>query len=258
MFSILLVEDDLSACTEISNCIDNFDDMTLVGIIDNSTDAISYVQNNLPDAVILDLELHHGGGNGLSFLSSLRQLNLKKSPYILVTTNNCSTITYEAAHKLGADFIMGKYQAGYSAQEVVNFLHTICELICSKSLNAPAVTKVQKSPEEKEQTIKKRIQQELNFVGISPKVVGFQYLTDAIFFTMNSPQKHLIRLLGDKYSKSDTSIERAMQNAINRAWRTSDIDNLLTHYIARISSEKGVPTLMEFIFYYANKIKTDI
>lgn len=61
-------------------------------------------------------------------------------------------------------------------------------------------------------------------------------------------------MLGEKYKKSDASIERAMQNAINRAWRTSDIDDLLTYYTARIQSQKGVPTIMEFIFYYANKI----
>ena len=61
-----------------------------------------------------------------------------------------------------------------------------------------------------------------------------------------------------KYGKTDSSVERAMQNAINRAWRNSDIDELLTHYKAKISSDKGVPTLTEFIHYYANKIKSHI
>ena len=46
-----------------------------------------------------------------------------------------------------------------------------------------------------------------------------------------------------------------MQNAITRAWRSSPIDELLLHYTAKISQERGSPTLTEFIYYYANKIK---
>ena len=46
-----------------------------------------------------------------------------------------------------------------------------------------------------------------------------------------------------------------MQNAINKAWRTTDIEDLSINYTARISSEKGVPTMTEFIYYYADKLK---
>ena len=103
-----------------------------------------------------------------------------------------------------------------------------------------------------------KIQHELNLIGISPKVVGYRYLTDAILATINEPNTHIFKMLGEKYKKTDASIERAMQNAINRAWRTSDIDDLLTYYTARIHSQKGVPTIMEFIFYYANKIQNQL
>ena len=48
-----------------------------------------------------------------------------------------------------------------------------------------------------------------------------------------------------------------MQNAINRAWKTTDIDDLLRYYEARINSERGVPTSTEFIYYYANKIRAE-
>ena len=48
-----------------------------------------------------------------------------------------------------------------------------------------------------------------------------------------------------------------MQNAINAAWKHTDIDELLTHYTAKIRSSKGSPTVTEFISYYANKIKQE-
>ena len=48
-----------------------------------------------------------------------------------------------------------------------------------------------------------------------------------------------------------------MQNAINSAWRHTDIEDLLKYYTARIHSDKAVPTTMEFVYYYANKIKDE-
>ena len=65
ILSILLVEDDKTACDEIENYIDTCDNVCLVGITDNSNKALELVQYHLPDAVILDLELHHGGGNSI-------------------------------------------------------------------------------------------------------------------------------------------------------------------------------------------------
>ena len=46
----------------------------------------------------------------------------------------------------------------------------------------------------------------------------------------------------------------AMANAINKAWKTSDPDDLYKYYTARIDLDRGSPTVSEFIFYYANKL----
>mgnify|MGYP007128039853 CR=1 FL=1 len=73
----------MNTCNRISNYIATKDNMDLAGVTNNSYVGIQYVQNTLPDAVILDLELHHGGGNGLFFLSDLNKLGLEKKPYIL-------------------------------------------------------------------------------------------------------------------------------------------------------------------------------
>ena len=89
-------------------------------------------------------------------------------------------------------------------------------------------------------------------------MVGRKYLTEAIQITINKPQSNICVVIGEKYNKTDASVERAMQNAINKAWRTSDIDDLAQNYTAKISSDKGVPTLTEFVYYYANKIKNEI
>lgn len=109
----------------------------------------------------------------------------------------------------------------------------------------------------REKRLIRRIHAELDEVGISPKAVGRQYLTDAILLVINKTEHNLPAAIGKKYGKTDSSVERAMQNAISKAWRTADVENLYQNYTARIHSEKGVPTITEFICYYANKLKNE-
>jgi DNA-binding NarL/FixJ family response regulator len=254
--TILLVEDDKKACEELQSYVETTEDVKLQGITDNSTEALQMVQSGLPDVVILDLELHLGGGNGLFFLDGLKKLSLPLRPYILVTTNNSSVMTLEHARHMGADFILAKYETDYSAQYVIEFLRMMKATIlsaASASASAPDI----ESEDQRNHRMTQRIQRELDLIGISPKAIGYHYLTDAILETYRDPAPNLCRRLSEKYHKTDVSIERAIQNAINRAWRISDPEDLLTHYTARIRSDKGVPTMMEFVHYYANVLRLE-
>ncbi len=102
------------------------------------------------------------------------------------------------------------------------------------------------------------INNELNIVGINPKVVGYMYLTDAINIIIDKNVNNVCNIVAQKYDKSEESVRRAMQTAINQAWTKTDTETLLDNYKARITSENGSPTIMEFIYYYANKIKNNV
>lgn len=195
--TILLVEDDRFACNEIENYIDSLDDVSLVGITDDSNEALDLVKYHVPDAIILDLKLHEGGGNGLFFLSKLHTMGLEKLPYVLITTQNTSNVTLEAARELDA-------------------------------------------------------------VGINPKAIGYEYLTEAIIIATKGNVPNLARQIALKYNKTQASVERAMQNAINRAWSNCNPDDLARNYTAVINYERGVPTLTEFVYHYASKFRNEL
>lgn len=256
ILSILLVEDDTFACEEIENYVDTCDNVCLVGITSSSDEALELVQRRLPDAVILDLELHNGSGNGLLFLLGLSQMNLTHRPYVLITTNNSSEITYESARKFGADFIMAKHESSYSGQYAVEFLRMIQATLVTNSQMQASYSAHNDSPDIVLRKMTDRISRELDLIGISRKNIGYQYLIDAILLTIEKPEANLCGILAQKYGKTDASIERAMQNAINRAWRTFPITDLEAHYTAKTHSCRGVPTIMEFVFYYAGIIKS--
>lgn len=255
MLTILLVEDDPLECNEISAYIERFDDIELIGITNNADKALKDIIDKLPDAIILDLELHKGSGNGLTLLQELQSINLSFKPYILITTHNPSAITHDIARQNGADFIMTKYQEDYSAKTVVDFLRTLKHILHSKKPN-DKVSFIE-TPEQKKERFHRRICREFDLIGISHKDVGYKYLIDAILLIIDKPTPNICVIIGQNYGKTEASVERGMQNAINKAWSYGDIEQLYKYYTAKIHSDKGVPTVTEFIYYYAYKIKNE-
>ena len=179
----------------------------------------------------------------------------RSEPFILVTTNNMSKVTLDQAKALGADFTLAKYEQGYSAQYVVNNILMLRNAIKRKNLTVRAATV---SPAAAEHLLLSRIQRELDLIGIKANAKGYRYLVDAIHLVIQDSEVHLSHALAEKYKKSQTSIERAMQNAIKQCWLTNDVDILYNLYPGRVRPEKGYPTMMEFIYNYAGKIKLDV
>ena len=257
MLRILLVEDDEDACRRFDAEIEGMDNMTLVAVTNSSSDALRLTQENLPDVVILDLELTHGEGNGLDYLVKLKSVPLSIFPYIVVTTNNASPTTYEFACGAGIGFLFSKHQTDYTEKKVLTFLSMMCSTIFKKQRPSNPQSSLPEIPAERIQRLKRSISAELNLVGINPKKVGYQYLVECILCIIEGEESPVTDKVAKNLRKTKAALERAMQNAIQRAWYTMDINELLNHYKAQINPERGVPTLTEFMYYYADKIKSE-
>ena len=256
--NILIVEDDYETCENFVKLMDKFPDINIIHITNDSSNALEQLNILLPDVVILDLELHIGSGSGLDFLSGINTMIVSRIPYILVTTNNSSQVTYEHARQLGADFIISKHQNNYSEEYVLNFIKMMKTAIQSKTKPSTLSNISPDSPLMYNKHLKTRIMRELDLFGISPRAVGYEYLTDAILMLAEQPVCNISRILGEKYKKTSSSVERAMQNAINSAWRRLSVSELTHLYTAVIRSEKGVPTILEFTTYLARKVKNEM
>ncbi len=250
-FRILVVEDDETTCMHFQNAISNYSDMTITAMTNSSDKAFGIVRSTLPNAVILDLELTKGSGNGLFFLQQMQKAILPFRPFILITTNNSSQTIYGCAHDLGADFILYKHQEDYSEDMALSFLHSL------KSSILQNTSASSKEPVPSRNLIPQRLVSEFNLIGMSPKAKGYQYLIDSVLLCLEDPEAKWCHIVATKYQKSEASVERAMQNVIKRTWTTSDTEDLYKYYTGNIRPEKGFPTLTEFIFYYVHKIRTN-
>lgn len=255
--NLLIVEDDNNTVEEYKSDIKGFENFYIVGTTNNSSKAVEMVKEYCPHAVILDLELHQGSGNGLLFLKGLSELALPNKPFILVVTNNISNVTHSIARNLGADFVITKNQNDFSCKMVLEFLSSIVQTTLTSNFSSPSAAKAAERISNSE-IIRNKISVELDLIGISPKLKGRNYLADAIEITCNQRVTNLCSIVAQKYKKTDASVECAMQTAINHAWRNTDIESLERYYTTYINPQKGVPTVMEFIYYYSSKIKKSL
>ena len=101
------------------------------------------------------------------------------------------------------------------------------------------------------------INTELDLVGISVKMKGREYLHDAILYLIvnENSNVNVIQYLTKEHKKSATTITNGIQNAIIHGWRVSAIEDLERYYTAKVNYATGIPTPMEFIYYYVKKIK---
>ena len=254
---IILVEDDVLDCEKMASAIDAaYEDFNLVAITNSANTAIKNIRELQPDIVILDLELTFGQGNGFEVLESIKKDPLPFNPYIVITTNNISNVTHSIARENGGDFIFTKVQKGYSASQVINFLKSAKQSILNRRQSTEiGITSI--PSQTKKQHLLRIISNYLLDIGISPKHIGFEYLKEAIYLATIEAPKSFIQTIASEHKKSQPSVERSMQNAINKTWSTENIEDLLNKYKAKISSSRGTPTINEFVYYYSNLLRTE-
>ena len=252
---ILIIEDDVNDCNNFINSIKKRDDFELVDVTDSDVDALKYVRIKHPEGIILDLELNNsksGNTNSLEFLSNLKKLNLNYEPIVIVTTHVHSKRTYEILHREGVDLILYKDHPKYSCDNVLkNFL-------MYRNISSDNESKtIGEEIEENENKISDLINHELDLIGVTSKLKGRKYIHDAILYLIGNENSNtnVIQYLTKIHKKSGNTITNGIQNAIIHAWRVSAIEDLETYYTAKVNYETGVPTPMEFIYYYVDKIK---
>ncbi len=252
---ILIIEDDVNACNDFINCINSRNDIELIGMTDSDIEALKYVQLRHPEGIVLDIELNNstsGSTDSLEFLSNLKKLKLNYSPIIIVTTHINSSRTYEILHRNGVDMILYKDHPNYSCENVLNKFMAL-----RNTVSTSPVISLQEDLLETENKISNLIYHELDLIGITSNLKGRNYVHDAILYLIQNNESNInvIQYLTKIYKKSGNTITNGIQNAIIHAWRVSSIEDLSTHYTAKVNYETGLPTPMEFIYYYVDKIK---
>lgn len=255
---LMLIEDEKKEQDKFKKLAEKMNDVTFVKITNSTEEGIKCLKENDIDGVILDLELNSGIGNGFEFLEKLKITKLSKIPKIVVTTNVYSDSVYDYLHQNKVDFIFYKKQENYNVENVINTLLLLNNYTNTASTDIKEIE--EKAKQEK--LIAEKVNYELDLIGIASHLQGRKYLFDAITYLLSeegeNSQVSINQYLLSKHKRPTSTINRAMQNAIVRAWRVTAIEDLEKLYTAHINYNTGVPTPVEFIYYYVEKIKKEI
>lgn len=252
---IVVIEDDINDCNRLIECAKQRSDIEIVAITDSDVDALKYIKIKHPEGIILDLELNNsqnGNTDSLDFLNKLKEMKLNFEPIIIVTTHVNSKRTYDMLHRNGVDLILYKDHPNYSANHVFN------KFISLRKVTEPHIeTSIEEELKGEEEKISDCINHELDLIGITSNLKGRQYIHDAILYIIQNEKSNIsvIQYLSNVHKKSTSTISNGIQNAIIHGWRVSAIEDLEKYYTAKINYQTGIPTAMELIYYYVDKIK---
>jgi len=252
---ILIIEDDINDCNKFIECIKQRKDVELVGVTDSDIDGLKYVKTKCPEGIVLDLELNNsisGNTDSLEFLANLKRLKLNYEPIVIVTTHVNSKRTYDILHRNGVDLILYKDHPKYSCNHVLNQFINL-----RKDTVTATTSTIEELFEDSENKISCYINNELDLIGVTSKLKGREYIHDAILYLIQNENSDIsvTQYLTKVHKKSETTITNGIKNAIIHAWRVSAVEDLLKHYTNRIDPNTGIPTPMEFVYYYRDKIK---
>lgn len=256
---ILLIEDDPYECQKFKDCTVKRTDFTFVGVTGSSDEGLQYAKDRLPEGVILDLELTRGQGDGLQFLTGLKEAKLGLKPIIVVTTNIQTEVTHSHLHEMGVSFVFFKKQNGYSPERVINILLGLrTSLPSAQRGNAPVDLQTVESPEELRTRIIERIDAELGQIGFSLRLKGRKYLSEALYLLLSKDKNEsdaVLYQVADQNKVNYNTVIRAIQTAIENAWDRTDIETLKEHCPVHIDVRTGVPAPTEVIHFFADKIR---
>ncbi|MBQ3265294.1 MAG: response regulator [Ruminococcus sp.] len=254
--SFIVVEDEEYICKQYRSQVKEHENLYLIDTTNNAPDAVKLVREFSPDAVVLDIELNQGNGDGFSFLDAVRETCVENKPLIIVVTNLISSYIHKRIHEKGGDYIITKSKPDYSVKLVLN---TIDTLVAASSLDKSRQAELAKvmAKQEYAMRLKKKIAAEMNLIGMKPSLKGTGYIKDAIEMNVEKRRNNTKELLAEKYSVTADSVEKAMRHAIEVTWK-NDPDILFLYYKAPIDLRRGAPSPTEFVFYYVDKIKREL
>ena len=255
---ILMVEDEKYVVDQYRSLTEKHPDFRIVYDTGSEKNALRYLSHHKVDVMILDLELQEG--DGISLLSQIEAQGLHV-PFTIVVTNTVSNVTLSYARLHGADYVYQKMNAGYSPARVLSIIQKICPYSRFALPNEEHPLVLEFSQDKEEIVMRSNLMTELEMMGIRRKMVGFNFLVEAIMLYAKCPEED-VHLMIDIYPEvarimntTTASVEKSIRCAIETAFTKANIMRLHRFYPFPYEVDRGRPTNAQFIENMANRIR---
>lgn len=253
--AVMVVDDNRDFCQIVTEFLNKQDDMKATGVAHNGNEALDVISDANPDVLLLDIIMPHLDGIGV--LERLSQVQLHKTPtVIMLTAIGHENITRRAVD-MGADFyIMKPFDLEVLVQRIRQLSGNRDNW---KELNE--FVSERKSEERADLTAE--ITRLMHQMGIPANIKGYTYLREAIVtavdevHVLNNITKNLYPRIAEKFQTTGPRVERAIRHAIEIAWERGNIEYLDKLFGHSLDMDKGRPTNAAFIARLSDKLRLE-
>ena len=218
-------------------------------------EGLEFLKKGRMGVVILDLELDEG--DGIHFLDDIKELAIEQ-PLVIVITNSRSEITIDCIHAKGVAFVCQKCNESYSPDMVLSIAEQMYPF--RKKQASPQMKVISYQQEQQKMYQRKRIEEEIMYLGFKMNTRATGYLVDAIYYIVferkdrDCEMKEVYSAVAKKNHTKSVNVEKSIRDNIERTWTKTPPKTLERYYPYSTSNGKGAPTNMEFIKNMARKL----
>ena len=258
-YKVLIVEDDPTYAEPLQEHIRQSDDFKVMAVTASVEHAIKLVKINLPDVVIIDLQLTEG--DGLDLIHRLRDPDalLPIVPYLLVTTSFTSNLIRDRLSDGLADYIFKKQNNSYSPAAVLNHLRLMARHFHRN--RKPDMSLDDET--DKAERLRARIDSELSRYYMSTSSIARTLLVELIYRATLNPLLDLIAIgtlyteVGKQFEKTPKNVDVSVSRLIDIAFTKTDPVDLTRAYQPYLDIGRCSPTNKEFILYIVEKLRRE-
>lgn len=247
--SILIADDNKEFCDLVQDYLNEQPDMRVEGVAHHGEEVIEFLEEEVPDVLILDIIMPHLDGIGV--LEKLAGMNLTRRPRIIMLTAFGQENITQRVVSLGADYYILK---PFNLDVLAN---RIRQLVANEQ---PARAT---APSRGGRSLDIEVTNIIHQLGVPAHIKGYLYLRDAILMVINEIEllgavtKELYPMIAEKYNTTASRVERAIRHAIEVAWSRGNVDMINNLFGYTIDLERGKPTNSEFIAMIADKLRME-
>jgi len=253
---IIIADDNRNLCQMLQNYLQGQDELSIVGVAYNGSDACELIQTQQPDLIILDLVMPNLDGLGVLERINART-TITRPKVIMLTAFGQESLTHQAM-MLGVDyFILKPFDLDILNKRIRSLTQDMPSSTSSHqftSLASPIVTTV-----GSELNLVAEVTSIMHQIGIPAHVKGYQYIRDAILMViedvslLGAVTKELYPSIAKKHDTAPSRVERGIRHAIELAWERGHTETMKKIFGYSMNIERQKPTNSEFIALLADK-----
>ncbi len=264
--SVLIADDNTEFANTLASYLEKTEDMEIVGMAKDGTEAVEMIKVMKPDIALLDVIMPHL--DGLGVLEKLQDEEITKKPIsIMLSAVGQDKITQKAI-ALGAEYYVVKpFDIELLLKRIREVKHyqnvPIKPMYINREIKAQYI-ELDPNAKKDGKNLEALVTNVIHEVGVPAHIKGYQYLREAIMMVTNDIEvinqitKQLYPEIASKFNTTPSRVERAIRHAIEVAWGRGEPNVVENIFGYTVSASKGKPTNSEFIAMIADKLRLEL